>query len=251
MVLVCRKCDKSRIHDMTAFKIMYMFDMCDTLAFQLKVSMPPFGVEREEAPKSKRLPFLSQKSHDPVRASTSASGPFGSEGCESSEPLPHRPSKSIHPRNLPQQSLVLFGSEPDEDEAEPGSSGESNDGFDYEAYRGKSQTVFSVGWQSLLDLKKASFWKDSGEPQPKKKRKYNNASRSATASYSRKNSSGQFKQNGIDPEKIGTFVWSNHLPLFLGETLFNSLGLCRVRTKFDTCVIYTISNVLGCGPKPC
>lgn len=202
MVLVCRKCDKSRIHDMTAFKIMYMFDMCDTLAFQLKVSMPPFGVEREEAPKSKRLPFLSQKSHDPVRASTSASGPFGSEGCESSEPLPHRPSKSIHPRNLTQQSLVLFGSEPDEDEAEPGSSGESNDGFDYEAYRGKSQTVFSVGWQSLLDLKKASFWKDSGEPQPKKKRKYNNASRSATATYSRKNSSGQFKQNGIDPARL-------------------------------------------------
>ena len=130
--------------------------------------MPLFGVEREEAPKSKRLPFLSQKSHDPVRASTSASGPFGSEGCESSEPLPHRPSKSIHPRNLPQQSLVLFGSEPDEDEAEPGSSGESNDGFDYEAYRENHKLSSRLGGNRFWIWKKLRFGKILVNPSPRK-----------------------------------------------------------------------------------
>ncbi|CAK9073825.1 unnamed protein product [Durusdinium trenchii] len=103
----------------------------------------------------------------------------------------------------PSLSSVLWGEEPEEaghDVRQPLSESSSGSEADY---RGSAQTVFSMGWNSLLDLKKATFWKEGVNSAPeKKKRKYNNTERAAMASYSRQSSAGHFKENGVDPGRL-------------------------------------------------
>ena len=166
--------------------------------------MPPFGVEKEEK-KSLKAPFLSLKSHDPVRPTDSGvTGPFGAETSEQSSTGAR--SNSAQSRKPPgTRSTVLWGAEPEENEqANAGPASESSSSESETVYRGTSQTVFSMGWHSMMDLKKASFWKENidGDGVRQKKRKYNNTSRAAVASYTRKNNAGQFKNNGVDPGRI-------------------------------------------------
>ena len=85
---------------------------------------------------------------------------------------------------------------------EPESGSEETLGDDVD-YQGSSQTVFSLGWHTLLDLKKSSFWKENMDTVPaKKKRKYNNSSREANAAYARKESEGAYSRNGLDPARL-------------------------------------------------
>ena len=132
--------------------------------------MPPFGVEKEEAPGSKPLPFLSVQSHDPVKH-LPAPGLFGSEPAERvSGPAPTKNPSSHRFQSRPQPSLssVLWGEEPEEaghDVRQPLSESSSGSEADY---RGSAQTVFSMGWNSLLDLKKATFWKEGVNSAPGK-----------------------------------------------------------------------------------
>jgi len=171
--------------------------------------MPPFADEREEKQSCKK-PFLSLRSHDPVRPTNSGiTGPFGAEPSEGSAKQgpcgSTRPSSSASSRQPPTHP-VLWGSEPEENDEQTTRSGESegSSGESETVYQGTSKSVFSIGWHSLMDMKKVSFWKENMDDDQvsKKKRKYNNMGRAANASYLRKNHAGQFKQNGVDPGRI-------------------------------------------------
>lgn len=172
--------------------------------------MPPFSGEREEKP-TKPLAYLNFKSHDSGGPSTRASsGPFGAEPAEPASASSRKPAAA--PKPSPKASAI-FGDELEEGDAGPSS---ESDGESESAYHGASQTVFSVGWHSMMDIKKASFWKENMDSQPeKKKRKYNNSQRAATASYSRKQSEGTFKQNGTDPARLRRLVGSMKCQCFL------------------------------------
>ena len=169
--------------------------------------MPPFGAEKEEAPNSKPLPFLSVRSHDRVKQLPSC-GPFGSEPAESfSGPPSKKPcSQPSQSRHQPSTRSVLWGAEPEEvdNEVNIGQPLSGSSSGSEGEYRGSANTVFSLGWNTLLDLKKASFWKESVNTviSDKKKRKYNNTERAAMASYSRQNSAGYFKENGVDVARL-------------------------------------------------
>ena len=189
--------------------------------------MPPFGAEKDE-PSSKPLPFLNFKSHDssgPVAAGKL--GPFGVEAAESmpgrSRNLSVKPSRrfeggshaSLVPvLKRPSETNVLWGEEPAESEDVGKASDSSSSGESENAYRGTSRTVFSMGWHSILDLKRATFWNEKASQPAQKKRRYNNTGRAAAASYARKNIAG-FKQNGLDPKRLEGLTGSTQCQCFL------------------------------------
>ena len=194
--------------------------------------MPPFGVEQAEVAKNKPLPFLSFKSHDPVKPKK-RSGPFGAEPAEetSSKPLKPQPGFLSSGKRcaVSSSSTVLFGNEPAEGDEESGAASDSSSSWSEGAFKGKERTVFSMGWHSMLDMKRSSFWKENVDDKaPKLKRKYDNTGRSAAASYARKTSSGLFKQNGLDPERLERLVGSKSCQCFLvflfGIHTFQSFG---------------------------
>lgn len=217
--------------------------------------MPPFGVEKEEPADEKRLPYLSLGGL-PSRPKRAASGPFGAEssehvtepvqGSQQARPRREAPTSSSHGpfhaepdevlgrtttssqgKTRPPRSLSgIFGSEPaEESSVEP----ESDSSEDEQAnFRGTSQTVHSLGWHSLLDLKKATFWKGNMDSAPtKKKRRYNNSNRQAQAAYARKNTEGAFQRNGVDPQRLKKLfeLPSCQCPLFVHQRIFVNFGV--------------------------
>ena len=65
----------------------------------------------------------------------------------------------------------------------------------------KSDSVFSLGWQSVITLQKAGFWRkhEDDERSKKKKRAYDNSKRSSEALYPSRDKRGAFARNGSDP----------------------------------------------------
>lgn len=105
---------------------------------------------------------------------------------------------------------------------QPGPVSESSSGEDLngENYKGTSKTVFSLGWHSLMDFKKGTFWnRNLDEPDTKPKRTYDNSVRAAAASYSRQQSAGAYSKNGKDPARIEGLVAlaSCHCSLFVSS----------------------------------
>ena len=197
--------------------------------------MPPFGDEKEEAFK-KPLPFLRSSTHDSQAFRTSVNqGPFGTEPAEKlsgpakqtarqegkSRPFQDEVEEKVgcgpRPSQPSRPMSVLWGAEPAEDgdvEPESASDGEDSD----TAYIGTSQSVFSLGWHSLLDMKKASFWKENMDTATEKKKlKYNNTLRSNAAAYNRSKTEGAFKKNGVDPARLPRLTHSSSCQCVLLE----------------------------------
>lgn len=236
--------------------------------------MPPFGIERDEPVRDKPLPYLSLQgiASKKPRKTKGSSGPFGVElaeevgevggewpkqaavnlrpgpfqGEECEEPS-YSTSSSQH--HCPRPSTVaqrnpdcLFGDEPAEESGEEPESSSDDGVTDEAAYRGSLETVFSLGWHTLLDLKKASFWKDNMDTaSEKKKRRYNNTNREALAKYARQQSVGAFSRNGVDPHRLQKLVGlpSCQCPLngvtYTFVCFFNRTTCCRKELPVEVC----------------
>lgn len=145
-----------------------------------------FGAEREE--------------HDELDAGSlegrrqSQSGPFGSE---SEEPMfPRAPQRPGRPS--------VFGREAEEDnssECDCACSSSDEEGSDGD-FVGNSDSVFALGWNSLLAFSKASGYQKVQDNGPsRKKRAYDNSNRKAAAAYVR-STSGVYKKNGTDEKRL-------------------------------------------------
>lgn len=186
--------------------------------------MPPFGKEPSEATKGgKPIPFLTlSHARAPAAKSQRKAHPkaFAAEGPERSS----APSSSSTVRKAQGRvHRVPFQDEHDEDdthvrktqkvsktsrcvpfgaeaaEGESGSDEQSENNFTM-----ASESVFSLGWQSMLTLQKASFWKDNQDDKTgsKKKRAYDNSKRAANASYLNRETVGAFKKSGADFQRL-------------------------------------------------
>lgn len=185
--------------------------------------MPPFGSESKERDTSQPLSFLSFPR--PRRQPGHTSPIFGAEpdesgsGCTDAEsrepdPAPFTPFGAELDEDDPPpkrhravSATGPFGQEGAEDEdltqPQAGSSSDE-DGPGDSKYVIKSDSVFCLGWKSVLDAEKAGFWKThmDDERASKAKRKYNNSNRKATAEYARQKTQGCYKKNGIDPLRL-------------------------------------------------
>ena len=136
-------------------------------------------------------------------------GPFGAEPEEESvigRPRKTKSTISSSSASVRKPTPTLFGAEPEEgnDSDEPGSDASSSDEPGKTKYELKADTVFCFGWKAVLDVEKASLWQKNmdHERSAPQKRRYDNSKRSATALYVRKQNTGVFKQNGVDPERL-------------------------------------------------
>lgn len=189
--------------------------------------MPPFGSEpSEKAPKALSFLSLSDAHKRPCRKS----GPSRAFGAESSEQLDvdsRTPSRSAKLVGAPKRSLLPFRDEFEEEphfktqrkipgltaskpfQDEPESQCSSDDGAHSETeYDSKSKSVFSLGWQSMMTLQKAGFWKENQDDENtvKKKRPYDNTKRREAAMCQDKGQQGVFKSKGSDEVRLQTLL---------------------------------------------
>jgi hypothetical protein len=176
--------------------------------------MPPFGKESSE-PSGRSIPFLSL-SHAPLaRAQKKVSKAFAAEGAERDALNPpgtgssgvkkqqSRVTKSNESQSQPfkkgRQTSGPFGDENSEDRDQSDSDEQSEK--DFEA---TSSSVFSLGWQQMLNFKQSNFWKESQDDEStiKKKRSYDNTNREANAAYLNQQKAGSFKKTGADPARV-------------------------------------------------
>lgn len=202
--------------------------------------MPPFGKEGSE-PSARPLPFLSLSHARPSRDRRRPSKAFGSERAEGTDGGPKRVSSSsargstpssvtpvsrlpFHDEGeepdqpehddqpsqkkqrsgrAPKHVPALFGDEPDE--FQPDSDEQSDTPGDFQC---TSSSAFSLGWQSMLNLKQADFWKKNQEDQTvgKQKRAYDNSKREASALYLNKDKAGSYRKSGSDPERLQSLL---------------------------------------------
>ncbi len=192
--------------------------------------MPPFGNESEEAPIPK-LAFLNFKRNSPRPCEPSLPcSVFGAEPAERQIRSHHvAKPKSIASNPKAVQAFVPFqhefeegyarsvkqpkvssphqtqpspfGAESEEAVDELGwASGSDGDEADFQ---GSLNTVYSLGWDSLVNFKRSTAFKEAKEkPVEKSKRKYDNSKRESEAAYARKNSEFTFKKNGTDPSRL-------------------------------------------------
>lgn len=179
--------------------------------------MPPFGNEGAER-ESKAIPWLAFSSRDVKRPRRSApSCVFGAEpaeadvdgglGCAKTSKMSSASSASSKPfqqeeeeRSVKPTRMTPFADEAVEAgyESSPGSNS-GDEEFDM-----KSDSVFSLGWQSVITLQKAGFWRkhEDDERSKKKKRAYDNSKRSSEAMYLSREKRGAFARNGSDPGRL-------------------------------------------------
>ena len=192
----------------------------------LNLFMPPFGREPGEKD-AKPLPFLSlSNASKPRRRATPAGRAFAPEGAERCDGL-EAPAATVRSKQELSKVRHPFQDEPGEvnldktvkrpkkegsltkqpfqDEfAEDGLPASDDSDDSPKDYESKSQSVFSLGWQSMLTLQKAGFWKDhkdDGQP-PKKKRTYDNSKRSSEALYLQKDAGSVFRKRGSDEPRL-------------------------------------------------
>lgn len=203
-----------------------------TLPALLGGSDASFWFEQEEdlSSSSKPLPYLRYKSHDPKPTGPVGGGPFGSEPAEQSGAKASVPKRTrlATPTNAPgpfqdevdevqnnpgfqfggepsPRAPRLFGEEPGEhSEDEESLAGSSSSERSETAFQLRTtKTVFALGWHTIMDMKKGSFWKKHlDERQEAKKRRYNNSGRATTAAYARQKSKGAYEENGTDPSRL-------------------------------------------------
>ena len=181
--------------------------------------MPPFGNESEEAV-PKKLSYLSFGSAAKPPRSCPSPSLFGAEPDESAGRAGVRgckPSSNTHVTKIrlpfqdedednferpikqakaqgPMPRPSPFGTEPEEP-TEPNFGSSSDGDADESEFQGVSKTVFSLGWNALVDFNRATAFKDQkNKPVEKPKRKYDNSKRSSQAAYSRRNPEFTFKK---------------------------------------------------------
>ena len=136
-----------------------------------------FGDEDDE--NSKKLTCSkSGSSHRPL---------FGDEGSEDDDAGPPKPQRVFN----------AFADEASEGETSSQSNGE-------EKFLVKQDTAFTFGWGSVATFKKATAWRENmDDPKAsKQKRNYDNSKRAKEAQYSRKQTIGHYKRNGVDPKRL-------------------------------------------------
>lgn len=189
--------------------------------------MPPFGSEKEE-PTPKPLPYWSARHASKKKASSTPATIFGDEPPEVDPPSPvvaSRPSQTKkrkppssafqdepdepaqafqheRPKSKPKQAPLSLFQDEGEEQTEPVSESSSDEDQNEEVYKGTSKTVFSLGWHTLMDFKKSTFWNKNQDAPAKPKRMYDNSTRAAAASYSRQQTAGTYRMNGKDPARI-------------------------------------------------
>ena len=198
--------------------------------FNFLAQMPPFENEPEEAPIPK-LAFLNFKRNSPKPCEPSPPcSVFGAEPAERQIHSHHvAKAKSVvskpkvaqaflpfqnefeegSTRSVKQPKVTtthhtqpsLFGAESEEAVDELGwASGSDGDEADF---HGSEKTVYSLGWDSLVNFKRGTAFKEDKEKQlPKSKRKYDNSKRESEAAYARKNAEFTFKKNGTDSSRL-------------------------------------------------
>ena len=64
--------------------------------------------------------------------------------------------------------------------------------------------MFALNWQSLVQFKAGTFWKDNTHDPAaeRKKRQYNNSNRAVKAKNARKSRAGRHQKNGLDPTRV-------------------------------------------------
>lgn len=125
--------------------------------------------------------------------------PFQDEGCEDGDcqgrrKLTFPKSSTSHP--------TLFGDEGSEDDA--ASDGDSSSNSGAEGFAAQQNTVFTFGWSSVSTFQKATTWREQiDDPKAsREKRAYDNSKRAQEASYSKQESTGFYKRNGLDPARL-------------------------------------------------
>lgn len=133
----------------------------------------------------------------------------------------------------------LFGAE--DSEAESASDSEGR-GVDDDDFRMTSSSVFALGWQAMINIKQATFWKQNQDDQTiaKKKRPYDKTNRSANALYLREKS-GVYKKNGSDPSRINSLIQKDSCLCAM------EANIRTMFTKFGYIVYYIVGFCLG-GP---
>ena len=193
--------------------------------------MPPFGSEPSEK-HTKPTKFLSLSAGHKKASSNRPARPskvFGGEGAErvpegrgtssaapsatpakgsaTTAPFQDELDESFGPQNkirkTSKPAVLPFQDEAAEGQPGPQSSSDDGDVSD-SAYESKSTSVFSLGWQSMVALKKAGFWKDNKDDvkAKPKKRAYDNSKRKQEALYLDKDRTGVFRKRGSDEERL-------------------------------------------------
>jgi len=194
--------------------------------------MPPFGKELSERD-AKPLPFLSL-SYAPAKAQRRPSRAFGAERNEqdvtvksenSSSSCVRKVSTTTKPKGFqpfqdePEEARCPLGKKqkvggvskpmvPFADEQEEGQSTSDDQSGADEDFAIKSTSVFALGWQTMLNLKQGTFWKQNQDDLTgaKQKRQYDNSKRAENALYLNKDKAGCFKKAGSNPERIDSLL---------------------------------------------
>ena len=177
--------------------------------------MPPFGKEGSE-PSAKPLPFLSL-SHAPSSRDRRPSKAFGFERAEGTDGGPRHVSSSSTRRSTgaTKVSTLPFQDEGEEPEDDQSSQKKQRSGRAskpvpalFGDFHCASSSAFSLGWQSMLNLKQADFWKKNQDDQTvgKQKRSYDNSKREASALYLNKDKAGSYKKSGSDPQRLQSLL---------------------------------------------
>ncbi|CAK9030722.1 unnamed protein product [Durusdinium trenchii] len=95
-----------------------------------------------------------------------------------------------------------------------------------------SSSVFALGWQAMINIKQATFWKQNQDDQTiaKKKRPYDKTNRSANALYLREKS-GVYKKNGSDPSRINSLIQKDSC-LCASKTCFKQFAQSKELHQF-------------------
>lgn len=194
--------------------------------------MPPFGKESSERRASKPLPFLSF-SHAPGASEKARRKPakaFGAERAEAVRDSQQNPAVSSTETKSREQkqtrvSRLPFQDEEDEEECHQvqkrqkstsskskptpfGDEGEEDENdseaYDVDSESMQSSSVFSLGWQTMMNLKQSTFWKENQDDRTdaKQKRTYDNTKRREAAVYMKKDRAGQYRKSGSDPGRL-------------------------------------------------
>ena len=191
--------------------------------------MPPFGKETSEPDDKKPLPFLSL-SNAPPSKSQKASRAFAAEGSEPGDLRPprvvkrepnvgknkdvkvFRPFQDEEEDDQPPKKIkrsVSSVSGPFADELGEGDCDSNPSGDDEtDVFECSSSSVFSLGWQSMLQFKHSNFWTRNQDDQTgaPRKRAYDNSKRSQTAVYLNRDKAGVYKSHGSDPERLDSIM---------------------------------------------
>ena len=145
--------------------------------------MPPFQTEGAERKRVLGRPSQTQ-------SQSSRNVPFGEEGEEGSS---KRPKTRQNPKP--------FGKEESE-----GSDSDNDSGEFVPQGTGSSSSIFSLGWNTMMNLEKAQFYKKQDKP-IKKKRQYNNSQREAAAAKNtNRRNINVFASRGADPERVSNLL---------------------------------------------